>query len=69
MSEPHNESDNDSDNDSDNTKELDPSDTLDNEQTSNAVETGSVEQIAPDYNRVKSAATSAKKLAVIKNLS
>ncbi|WP_201553974.1 HlyD family secretion protein [Psychrobacter sp. 72-O-c] len=62
MSEPHNES----DNDSDNTKELDPSDTLDNEQTSNAVETDTVEQIAPNYNRVRSEAVTAKKSAVMK---
>lgn len=52
MSEPHN--------DSDNTKELDPSDTLDNEQISNAAETDTVEQIAPNYNRVRSEAATAK---------
>jgi HlyD family secretion protein len=58
MSEPHN--------DSDNTKELDPSDTLDNEQISNAAETDTVEQIAPNYNRVRSEAATAKKSSAIK---
>ncbi len=52
-------------NDSDNPNELDPSDTLHNEQTSNAGDTDSVEPVISDYNRHTKAEKSSKIKKVI----